>query len=278
LIGHGYWIVVENVAGQESTCDSTCGAIIIAELPEWTRCVDGAVFKTFNSISKEWIMPTNPSFYTAITDDNILTTTTTTTTTTLGVNDYVQLSGINIHSKYNGLYIKSGTLNDAAYYYKNYRQKRRTDPETHFLFLTESGNSWIVSSELNTVSGDLYLSVVGGGSLESSQSWFLNIGGEWQQTTVSAEVANNLLPIDECETLDNPCLDPLTFCTDRLDGFSCECIPGYVEDGDGCVDLKECQFENICEHGYVCNEMVGSYECVCPVSQSVPDSCHYCIY
>ena len=272
LIGHGYWIVVENVEGQEASCESTCGAIIMAELPEWSRCVDGATFKTYDSITQQWKEPSNPIFYTATSDDNVLTTTTTTTTTTLCVNDYVQLSGVSLHKKYNGLYVKSGILNGEDYFSKKFRGTSRAETESHFLFLSESGNSWIVSSELNSQSGDLYLSVVGGATLETSESWFQKVGGEWIEASISTEIANNMLPVDECETIENPCTDPLKSCVDKLDGYSCECISGYVEEGNSCVDFEECKFEGTCESGYICTELIGSYKCVCPVSQPVSDS------
>ena len=44
LIGHGYWIVMENVPGQENLCETSCGALTYAEHNFRERCVEGTIF------------------------------------------------------------------------------------------------------------------------------------------------------------------------------------------------------------------------------------------
>ena len=43
LIGHGNWLIMDNVPGQEMLCDLTCGAITYAEHNPEERCVTGNV-------------------------------------------------------------------------------------------------------------------------------------------------------------------------------------------------------------------------------------------
>lgn len=59
----------------------------------------------------------------------------------------------------------------------------------------------------------------------------------------------------------SPCLNGI--CSDALDGYSCECQPGYS--GKNCeINVDDC-LENICTNGATCEDGVLGYSCLCPI-------------
>lgn len=64
--------------------------------------------------------------------------------------------------------------------------------------------------------------------------------------------------IDECES--DPCFNGGT-CLDMLDGFHCECPPGFT--ASQCeVDINECE-PDPCQNGGTCADLTDSFKCIC---------------
>ena len=53
-------------------------------------------------------------------------------------------------------------------------------------------------------------------------------------------------------------------CTNLVGSYQCICNIGFeeTEDKKGCVDINECDMENVCENGQ-CRNTPGSYKCHC---------------
>ncbi|XP_071810204.1 uncharacterized protein [Asterias amurensis] len=64
--------------------------------------------------------------------------------------------------------------------------------------------------------------------------------------------------IDECKS--SPCSDEST-CIDLIDGFRCDCQPGY--EGDRCqFDIDEC-LHHRCANNATCDNQINHYQCLC---------------
>ncbi|XP_054275840.1 fibrillin-1-like [Macrosteles quadrilineatus] len=66
-----------------------------------------------------------------------------------------------------------------------------------------------------------------------------------------------------CESGGNLCSQ---LCTNNEESFICHCRDGYYLDSDlkSCLDIDECQEENICSSNKTCINTEGSYSCNCP--------------
>lgn len=65
--------------------------------------------------------------------------------------------------------------------------------------------------------------------------------------------------IDDCSP--NQCLHGAT-CADLIDGFNCECKPGYR--GNICeIDIFECE-SNPCMNNAKCLDGINEFTCACP--------------
>uniref|UniRef100_A0A3P9AJ59 Fibrillin 2b n=1 Tax=Esox lucius TaxID=8010 RepID=A0A3P9AJ59_ESOLU len=67
--------------------------------------------------------------------------------------------------------------------------------------------------------------------------------------------------IDECEIGAHNC-DMHAACVNVPGSFKCRCRDGWVGDGIKCVDIDECNFQNICVFG-TCQNLPGMFRCVC---------------
>lgn len=54
--------------------------------------------------------------------------------------------------------------------------------------------------------------------------------------------------------------------------------PGFREKLDGvCYQIDECKTgENLCEYEDLCEDIAGSYKCLCPLGQKLSDNLHNC--
>ena len=69
---------------------------------------------------------------------------------------------------------------------------------------------------------------------------------------------NACVAINECEGA--PCQNGGT-CTDLLNGFTCDCVPGYM--GATCeTNINECK-DNPCQNGGNCIDLVNAFSCNC---------------
>lgn len=74
------------------------------------------------------------------------------------------------------------------------------------------------------------------------------------------------MDIDECAS--NPCQHGGT-CTDRLNAYSCKCVPGYA--GVNCeTNIDDCA-GNPCKNGGSCIDRVNDYNCVCELPHTGRD-------
>ncbi len=74
------------------------------------------------------------------------------------------------------------------------------------------------------------------------------------------------IDIDDCAG--DPCLNGGT-CADGVNGFSCNCAPGY--DGDTCeIDIDECAGDP-CKNGGICTDAVDDFSCDCPTGYDGKD-------
>ncbi|CAE1328534.1 unnamed protein product [Acanthosepion pharaonis] len=65
--------------------------------------------------------------------------------------------------------------------------------------------------------------------------------------------------INECDIANN-CTN-IQKCINKNGSYDCECIAGYQKEGNGCVDINECQEGNPCTD--LCVNTKGSYVCKC---------------
>lgn len=265
LIGHGYWIVMENLEEQIGMCDLTCGAIIYADHTYTERCVVGTIFNRWNE--DKWITPKSEEivFYTAEEDEGTFESTTTmgTTKTTPALNDMVEIRGAVTHIRYNGIYEEIGILNSQKYYQKENGAAIGRNVEYSFIFASESG-LWKISNELNSVWADYYTSTSEDG-LAAGTSWFVNKNDTWViEQGLQAEVQTDYVATNECLETPTICNDDLRYCTDRLVGYECLCIIGYTEKDSVCEDIDECN-QDVCGTSYDCMNTIGSYQCNCIV-------------
>ena len=98
------------------------------------------------------------------------------------------------------------------------------------------------------------------------------------------QITQKCTNIIECQTGDHNCdTDNHAYCIDKNGGFVCACEPGFEGDGvktdatpvpgTSCTDMDNCQYcpgggnENpdlcVCGADATCQEIPGSYECVC---------------
>ncbi|XP_064098194.1 nidogen-2-like [Macrobrachium nipponense] len=80
--------------------------------------------------------------------------------------------------------------------------------------------------------------------------------------------------IDECSEGSHNCGD-YEMCTDKLFKYQCSCLPGFAQDGSGCVDVDECaKGKDECSPLATCRNSVGSYSCSCnPPSEGDGRTC-----
>ena len=70
--------------------------------------------------------------------------------------------------------------------------------------------------------------------------------------------------IDECA--ESPWLCKMAGTCQNLPGsYQCECQRGFEPDPTGttCVDMNECDEDDMCDYG--CVNLVGAYQCECPM-------------
>lgn len=56
-------------------------------------------------------------------------------------------------------------------------------------------------------------------------------------------VSGDCTDVDECSS--NVCPDNSN-CANSVGSYTCECVYGYEEDGDDCVEINECDLGNDC--------------------------------
>ena len=83
------------------------------------------------------------------------------------------------------------------------------------------------------------------------------------------------LDLNECfneGSLSHDCTSLGQRCVNTEGSFRCECLNGYIEQGDYCEDIDECQL-NPCEQ--ICTNTVGNYSCSCypGCSYNILDMC-----
>ncbi|KAG2501213.1 hypothetical protein HYH03_001026 [Edaphochlamys debaryana] len=73
--------------------------------------------------------------------------------------------------------------------------------------------------------------------------------------------------VNECLT-NNPCKGN-SVCVDAPVWPICRCPNGYFYNGTACVDINECNLlPSVCHGGAVCQNLAGSYRCICPTQPS----------
>ena len=77
---------------------------------------------------------------------------------------------------------------------------------------------------------------------------------------LSLALASNVFPVCAAGT-DNR--DANAFCTDDICSFSCASDDGHDDDGVTCVDINECDGDNVFSATGVCQILAGSYDCSC---------------
>ena len=83
--------------------------------------------------------------------------------------------------------------------------------------------------------------------------------------------------INECLLGLNNC-GPRQNCVDTDGSFVCECKDGYIQTPYGfCADLNECDTGDACPISYECNNLVGTYECVCSAGYEVDINARDCV-
>uniref|UniRef100_A0A672JY78 Latent-transforming growth factor beta-binding protein 1 n=1 Tax=Sinocyclocheilus grahami TaxID=75366 RepID=A0A672JY78_SINGR len=74
-----------------------------------------------------------------------------------------------------------------------------------------------------------------------------------------------ILDVDECSLNENTC-GSHGVCQNTIGSFSCQCDPGFKDsqDGQGCVDVNECELlGNVCGE-VTCENREGTFLCLCP--------------
>uniref|UniRef100_A0A673HF58 Latent-transforming growth factor beta-binding protein 1 n=1 Tax=Sinocyclocheilus rhinocerous TaxID=307959 RepID=A0A673HF58_9TELE len=74
-----------------------------------------------------------------------------------------------------------------------------------------------------------------------------------------------VLDVDECSLNENTC-GSHGVCQNTIGSFSCQCDPGFKDsqDGQGCVDVNECELlGNVCGEA-TCENREGTFLCLCP--------------
>ncbi|XP_046415905.1 fibrillin-2-like isoform X1 [Neodiprion fabricii] len=78
--------------------------------------------------------------------------------------------------------------------------------------------------------------------------------------------------LDECAIRPGICGNGK--CTDKTDGYECQCFPGYENKRGSCVDIDECRLGK-CKGGN-CVNLPGKFECHCPPGFVVSGDNEYC--
>ena len=81
-------------------------------------------------------------------------------------------------------------------------------------------------------------------------------GYEWNS------IEQKCFDVDECETT---CSDPGSICVNTPGSYSCSCQIGFSWTGSNCVDINECEDQNVCAENEKCENTMGSYYCGCNV-------------
>merc|ERR1712003_260449 len=78
---------------------------------------------------------------------------------------------------------------------------------------------------------------------------------------------------EECKQCsDNPC-DPDFVCVQGEFTHRCVCDQGFMLKHGRCVDIDECEYDNICNiKGAMCTNTEGSFQCSCPGNTYYNDS------
>lgn len=63
-------------------------------------------------------------------------------------------------------------------------------------------------------------------------------------------------------------------CIDTVDGYECECYPGFLKLSGRCEDIDECA-QDYCQGG-TCQNQPGSFICHCPPGFVVSGEGRYC--
>ena len=79
-------------------------------------------------------------------------------------------------------------------------------------------------------------------------------GYEWNP------IEQKCFDVDECETT---CSEPGSICANTPGSYSCSCQSGYSWNGSNCIDINECEHQNICGQKGKCENTIGSYYCEC---------------
>ncbi|KAM5147900.1 hemicentin-1 [Mantella aurantiaca] len=71
------------------------------------------------------------------------------------------------------------------------------------------------------------------------------------------------IDIDECRDSSHHCKSN-QICENTYGSYLCVCPRGFKSEGPGkpCIDLDECEKEDVCQHE--CRNVLGSYQCLCP--------------
>ncbi|XP_024152909.1 EGF-containing fibulin-like extracellular matrix protein 1 isoform X1 [Oryzias melastigma] len=90
----------------------------------------------------------------------------------------------------------------------------------------------------------------------------------------TADEQNLCREIDECATGRHTC-GPEQTCYNTRGSFMCQCLPGYLRNGDRCVDRDECTMGHYCMHR--CVNVQGSYYCECNAGYKLANNNHSCV-
>ncbi|XP_038148915.1 EGF-containing fibulin-like extracellular matrix protein 1 isoform X1 [Cyprinodon tularosa] len=90
----------------------------------------------------------------------------------------------------------------------------------------------------------------------------------------SADDQNICRDIDECATGIHSC-GPGQTCYNTRGSFTCQCSPGYLRNGESCVDRDECAMNHYCMHR--CVNTQGSYSCECNPGYKLAHNNYSCI-